>query len=175
MNYISCAVFSAKVVKIILQVIGICLIFFCPCTSTIYLRTSNSAAFCMPTMPKFSAKLPAQLTAWRCRGTSPSCARGPPAGVSLLTPQNVGVFDVSRTAKILCRPAPICRSMLRGRQRFYVTSRRIFAVRVEYLERTTPGSETMMTRIPKAAQLLFTFKDFCVSVPRSYFLIIDTS
>ena len=37
-----------------------------------------------------------------------------------------GVFDVSRTAKILRRPGPKCHSMSRGRRRFYVTSRRIF-------------------------------------------------
>ena len=64
-------------------------------------------------------------------------------------------FDVSRTAKILCRPGPKWRSMSHGRQRFYVTSRRIFVVRAESFERTTVGREAMMARISKAAQQLF--------------------
>ena len=42
------------------------------------------------------------------------------------TEETRGVFDVSRTTKILRRPGPKCNSMSRGRRRFYVTSRRIF-------------------------------------------------
>ena len=50
---------------------------------------------------------------------------------------------------------PKWRSMSHGRQRFYVTSRRIFAVRAESFERTTAGREAMLARISKAAQQLF--------------------
>ena len=63
-----------------------------------------------------------------------------------------GVFDVSRTTKILRRPGPKCHSMSRGQRRFYVTSRRIFVGHETFFEHTTPGNETVMTHISKPAQ-----------------------
>ena len=65
---------------------------------------------------------------------------------------NMGVFDVFRTTKILRRPGPKCRSISRGRRRFYVTSHRIFVVREDFFERTMLGNETVVTHISKPAQ-----------------------
>ena len=70
----------------------------------------------------------------------------------LTTEQVKGVFDVSRTTKILRLPGPKCRSMSRGRRRFYVTSRGIFVGHEALFERTTPGNETVMMHISKPAQ-----------------------
>ena len=51
-----------------------------------------------------------------------------------------GVFDVSRTTKILRRPGPKCHSMSRGRRRFYVTTRRIFVIREDFLSVLCSGT-----------------------------------
>ena len=77
---------------------------------------------------------------------------GKPELVQSSPNQDLGVFDVSRTTKILRRPGPKRHSMLRGRRRFYVTSRRIFVVREYFFERTMLGNETVVTHISKPAQ-----------------------